>query len=55
VAEVPENLRKEMKLHFVDSMDEVLQIALEHPLPEVPASSPIAAIAASTEQPEARQ
>ena len=31
--EVPENLRKEMKLHFVDSMDEVLQIALEHPLP----------------------
>ncbi len=26
--------KSEMKLHFVDSMDEVLQIALEHPLPE---------------------
>ena len=55
VAEVPENLRQEMKLHFVDSMDEVLQIALEHPLPEVAETAPIAAIAASTEQPEARQ
>jgi ATP-dependent Lon protease len=55
VAEVPENLRNEMKLHFVDSMDEVLQIALEHSLPEVATSSPIAAIAASAEQPEARQ
>ncbi len=55
VAEVPENLRTEMKLHFVDSMDEVLQIALEHPLPEVTETAPIAAIAAATEQPEARQ
>ena len=55
LADVPENLRSEMKLHFVDSMDEVLQIALEQPLPEAPAASPIAAIAASTEQPEARQ
>ncbi|HUO59426.1 MAG TPA: S16 family serine protease, partial [Candidatus Acidoferrales bacterium] len=36
LAEVPENLRSEMKLHCVDNMDEVLQIALEHPLPEVP-------------------
>jgi ATP-dependent Lon protease len=44
LAEVPENLRKEMKLHFVDSMDEVLQIALEQPLPEVAESSPIPAI-----------
>jgi ATP-dependent Lon protease len=55
VAEVPENLRKEMKLHFVDSMDEVLQIALEQPLPEVPENTPIAAITGSPEQPEARQ
>ncbi len=53
--EVPENLRAEMKLHFVDSMDEVLQIALEHPLPEVPESSPIATIAPRTEGTEARQ
>jgi ATP-dependent Lon protease len=36
LAEVPEILRKEMKLHFADKMDEVLAIALERPLPEVP-------------------
>jgi ATP-dependent Lon protease len=35
VAEVPENLRSAMKLHFVDTMDQVLTIALERPLPEV--------------------
>jgi ATP-dependent Lon protease len=34
LAEVPENLRKEMKLHFVENMDQVLAIALESPLPE---------------------
>src|ERR1700728_547355 len=33
VAEVPENLRNAMKLHFVETMDQVLQIALESPLP----------------------
>jgi ATP-dependent Lon protease len=32
VAEVPENLRTTMKLHFVETMDQVLQIALESPL-----------------------
>jgi len=51
---VPDNLRKEMKLHFVNSMDEVLQIALEQPLPELPVGSPLPAIA-PTEQTEARQ
>ena len=35
LAEVPENLRSCMKLHFVDTMDQVLQIALESPLPKV--------------------
>jgi ATP-dependent Lon protease len=35
VAEVPENLRKAMKLHFVETMDQVLQIALESPLPTI--------------------
>jgi ATP-dependent Lon protease len=35
VAEVPENLRTAMKLHFVDTMDQVLQIALESPLPKI--------------------
>jgi len=34
VAEVPENLRNAMKLHFVDTMDQVLAIALESPLPK---------------------
>ncbi len=35
IAEVPENLRNAMKLHYVDTMDHVLKIALERPLPEV--------------------
>src|SRR4051812_20801932 len=35
LAEVPENLRTAMKLHFVDTMDQVLQIALESPLPKL--------------------
>ena len=32
-AELPDNLKKSMKLHFVENMDEVLKIALEGPLP----------------------
>jgi ATP-dependent Lon protease len=55
LADVPENLRTEMKLHFVDSMDEVLQIALEQPLPEVPVAEPIPAITPRPEGSEARQ
>ncbi|HEV3511327.1 MAG TPA: endopeptidase La [Candidatus Sulfotelmatobacter sp.] len=35
LAEVPENLRTAMKLHFVDTMDQVLKIALESPLPKI--------------------
>ena len=40
--DIPENIRKEMKLHFVETMDEVLKIALEReiealPLPATPA------------------
>ncbi len=35
LAEVPENLRSAMKLHFVDNMDQVLAIALEGPLPKI--------------------
>ena len=34
LAEVPENLRSAMKLHFVDTMDQVLAVAFEQPLPE---------------------
>ncbi|HET7184025.1 MAG TPA: endopeptidase La, partial [Terriglobales bacterium] len=33
--DIPENLRAAMKLHFVDTMDDVLRIALEKPLPPV--------------------
>ena len=35
LADVPENLRNVMKLRFVNTMDEVLAFALEHPLPDV--------------------
>ncbi len=35
VAEVPENLRTAMKLHFVENMDQVLALALEAPLPQL--------------------
>src|SRR5216110_1618880 len=35
LAEVPENLRKEMTMHFVDTMDQVLAVALEQALPKV--------------------
>jgi ATP-dependent Lon protease len=34
MADVPENLRSAMKLHFVENMDQVLHIALEGSLPE---------------------
>jgi ATP-dependent Lon protease len=40
LAEVPENLRNTMKLHFVDNMDQVLKLALEAPLPEIKAEPP---------------
>jgi ATP-dependent Lon protease len=33
VAELPENIKNAMKLRFVDTMDEVLAMALERPLP----------------------
>ncbi len=39
LADLPENLRSVMKLHFVDQMDDVLKIALEGPLPELPEES----------------
>jgi ATP-dependent Lon protease len=32
VAELPDNIKKSMKLHFIDQMDEVLALALESPL-----------------------
>jgi len=35
LADLPDNLRDHMKLHFAETMDDVLKIALERPLPEV--------------------
>jgi hypothetical protein len=32
-----------MSIHFVESMDEVLQLALEHPLP-IPGHPPVAEV-----------
>jgi ATP-dependent Lon protease len=40
LADLPENLKTAMKLHFVDQMDEVLKIALEGPLPELKEEAP---------------
>jgi len=40
LAEVPENLRSVMKLHFVNTMDEVLAFSLERPLPEIADEAP---------------
>jgi ATP-dependent Lon protease len=50
VAEVPENLRTAMKMHFVDTMDQVLSIALESPLPQIDeiATQPIAPLTTGT-------
>jgi ATP-dependent Lon protease len=60
LAEVPENLRSAMKLHFVENMDQVLAIALEGPLPQIaPDADGIPAIAppapSTGEIPTARQ
>ncbi len=57
VAEVPENLRSAMKLHFVDTMDQVLAVALEQPLPEtgLPAEAQPIPLTSPSEGPTARQ
>jgi ATP-dependent Lon protease len=59
IAELPDNIKKSMKLHFVDQMDEVLALALEGPLPtalpvesEVLASVPAGEIAANLPAPQ---
>ncbi len=41
--DIPENIRNEMKLHFVTSMDEVLKIALERDLEMAPLSGMLTA------------
>jgi ATP-dependent Lon protease len=49
--DIPENIRNDMKLHFVDSMDEVLKIALEK---EIEAQPP-PAVTSPVETPAAIQ
>jgi ATP-dependent Lon protease len=54
VADLPEALRKVMKLHFVESMDEVLGIALEGPLPELKEETPEVLVNVTPPLPERR-
>ncbi|MGC2697512.1 MAG: endopeptidase La [Candidatus Angelobacter sp.] len=44
--EVPENIRGQMKIHLVENMDDVLKVALERPLPDLPeeTTQPIPAV-----------
>jgi ATP-dependent Lon protease len=49
--DVPENIRQDMKLHFVESMDEVLRIALER---EIVVAEPLPAAAPPVELSSAR-
>ncbi len=41
--DMPENIRKEMKLNFVESMDQVLKIALEREVEPLPLPAPVTA------------
>ncbi len=43
LAEIPPEIQAQMSIHFVENMDEVLQIALEHPLP-IPGHPPVAGV-----------
>jgi ATP-dependent Lon protease len=48
LVDIPENIRQEMKLHFVSSMDEVLRLALERelvalPVPQAPTAAELTA------------
>ena len=50
ISELPDNIKKAMKLHFVDQMDEVLTLALESPLIAlVPESTDLLANVTTTE------
>ncbi len=51
LSELPDNIKNSMKLHFVDSMDEVLALALESPLP-TPVPGEAEVLAAVPPQPE---
>jgi ATP-dependent Lon protease len=53
--DIPENLKSAMKLNFVDTMDEVLKIALEAPLPELREDTPLEPAVLSVPPPTAEQ
>ncbi|HEV8523690.1 MAG TPA: endopeptidase La [Terriglobales bacterium] len=57
LAEVPENLRNQLKLHCVENMDQVLALAMEQPLPQLPEepAQPIAPQMPAVEGPATRQ
>jgi ATP-dependent Lon protease len=50
LAEIPPEIQAEMKIHFVETMDEVLEVALERPL-SVAAVPPVTEVAPKFEQP----
>jgi ATP-dependent Lon protease len=53
--EIPENVLKQMKLHFVSSMDQVLKLALEREIVALPlVATPPVDIARTTETTEER-
>ena len=54
LADLPELLKNTMKMHFVDSMDEVLGIALEGPLPELKEETPEVLLEVPPPTPERR-
>lgn len=57
MADLPANLKSAMKLHFAASMDEVLKIALEGPLPEIREETPdvLVTVPPPAQQPTAPQ
>jgi len=49
--DIPDAIKKTMKLHFVDSMDEVLKIALEREIVSLPlTAAPDVQVAQSAEE-----
>jgi ATP-dependent Lon protease len=48
--DIPETVRNEMKLDFVENMDEVLKIALVEELPALPLEAPVALVAHAGEE-----
>src|ERR1700686_955363 len=43
LADIPPEILAQMSIHFVESMDQVLQLALEHPIP-IPGLPPVAGV-----------